>query len=176
MTTPIKLYRYDLPNVDGEGWAIIVLGSDGFFSAVSDYGNYGHYWSAHGTDDFRQFVLRRCTEVGWESNAAKLGHGTEYDGAATCAAIETEIRRRREAGELSDCEALNELELLEDHDDVSSSQDLALWLNATELEQIFETGLVVYSHPSDVRAFCQKTLPRLAEVLCAELAAERSAA
>lgn len=52
-----KTWRYDFPSVNGEGWGTIILGSDGYFSVVSDYGNFAYRWSHHAHDDFRRFWL-----------------------------------------------------------------------------------------------------------------------
>ena len=60
MTVPkmIKLYQYNLPSIDGlEGWANIIIGENGFFAAVSDYGNYAYRWTHFGTGDFRVWLL-----------------------------------------------------------------------------------------------------------------------
>jgi hypothetical protein len=36
----------------------IIVCDDGFFAAVSDYGNYAYRWTHHGCDDFRKFFLK----------------------------------------------------------------------------------------------------------------------
>lgn len=53
-----KVWQYSFPSRQGEGWAEIILREDGFFAAVSDYGNYSNLWSSHGCDDFRKFFFR----------------------------------------------------------------------------------------------------------------------
>ena len=43
------LKRYSLPSIKGEGYAEIVLDtSDGYFSTISDFGNYCYHWHNHG--------------------------------------------------------------------------------------------------------------------------------
>lgn len=51
------VWQYDFPSVNGEAWGTFILRSDGYFSAVTDFGNYAHRWYHHGRDDFREFVL-----------------------------------------------------------------------------------------------------------------------
>jgi hypothetical protein len=96
MTTPIKLWRYHLPNINGEGWAIIVIGSDGFFSAVSDYGNYGYFWSHHGCADIREFFLRAAVE--WDYFRRKLSPEEDYDSEKTYQNIRSCILDGRRGG------------------------------------------------------------------------------
>lgn len=54
MTT---LWRYQIPSENGEGWAIFVIGSDGFFATVNDYHNCAFRWTDPGVKDFREFFL-----------------------------------------------------------------------------------------------------------------------
>lgn len=72
----VKLRRYKIPSVKGEGWAVVVIGSDGYFSAVSDCGNYAHLWSHHGCADFRQFLIRAVED--WEYFARKLSNEHDF--------------------------------------------------------------------------------------------------
>lgn len=51
------VWQYDFSSVNGEGWGSFVLRSDGYFSAVTDFGNYAYRWLNHGHDDFREFWL-----------------------------------------------------------------------------------------------------------------------
>src|SRR4051812_42726931 len=60
----VTLRRYSLPSEKGEGWAIVVLGSDGFFSAVSDWGNYAYIWTNPGCE-FRKFLTQVDASYFW---------------------------------------------------------------------------------------------------------------
>lgn len=52
------LKSYHLPNVNGEGYAYILLDLEkNMFATVSDWGNYACRWSAPGPD-FRRFLAR----------------------------------------------------------------------------------------------------------------------
>ena len=66
----VELHRYALPSVKGEGWAIVVLGSDGYFSAVSDWGNYAYIWTHPGCE-FRRFLVGCDAHYFW----TKIMHG-----------------------------------------------------------------------------------------------------
>lgn len=57
-STKPTIWVYDLPSVAGEGWGTFILRSDGYFSCVTDYGNYAFRWLRHGEDDFRAFWLK----------------------------------------------------------------------------------------------------------------------
>lgn len=171
----VKLRRYYLPNSDPlEGWAIIVLGSDGFFSAVSDYGNYAFLWTHHGCDDFREFLLR--AERDWDYFLRKLSPEQTYDGEKTVRAIRREILEARRNGRISKRMARLEWDLLEECEaGLEYETGFAHWYGQTDLDdEAF--GLRRVSHDSNAIAFVRKTMPRLAEVLRAELEAERAAA
>src|ERR1700729_2369572 len=53
------LRKYTLHSVDNEGWAVVVIDTkDGYFSTVSDYGNYSFQWNAIGEgNEFRKFLI-----------------------------------------------------------------------------------------------------------------------
>ena len=53
----MKIWRYNLPDVNRSGWAIVVMCEDGYFSAVSDYGDYAYKWTKE-NGDFREFIMQ----------------------------------------------------------------------------------------------------------------------
>lgn len=54
----LTVWQYDLPSEEGSGWGTFLLRSDGYFSCVTDYGNYAFRWLHHGEADFRLFWLK----------------------------------------------------------------------------------------------------------------------
>ena len=88
-----QLWRYTIPSVNNEGWAIFVIGSDGYFSAVSDYGNYAHIWRCIGCKDFREFLLNAERDCSYF--AAKLAPEKVYDGEQTAENIRYAILQMR---------------------------------------------------------------------------------
>jgi hypothetical protein len=167
------LKRYDLPNIDGlEGWATIVLTSDGALMAVSDYGSYGFRWCAHGYDDFRKFLLR--PERDHDYFLSKLSRRDCWDDEGTLANVKRVILEGRRHGGWSAERAREEWDLLAQHNDFFSREDFTFWYERTSIDCAYELARVV--SPPDARAFVTRTLPRLARVLAAELAAERGAA
>jgi hypothetical protein len=148
----------------GAGWAIFVLGSDGFFAAVSDYGNYAFRWTAMGCD-WRSFFAR-CDRSP-DYYMSKLGQGaTEYDGERTLANVKRRILSLRRDRSIDAERAREEWDLLENHSDLFAREDYAFWWQETTLDDVHE--LAVYDYPPMLRAFCEKALPHLATMLKTE--------
>lgn len=169
MTAPVILRRYVVK--DGarlEGWAIFVIGSDGYFSSVSDFGNYAYWWSNPGCE-FRRFLTRAAEDPGYF--ITKLSPGMEYDGEATEKAIRDLISEKLAAAEIKGSFAEDELELLDDAD-LSSREGLALWHRDTGLSDEELIPTFQSRHPYMVVRFVNEAMGRLAAVLKAELDAE----
>lgn len=168
----VKLYRYVLPSVKGEGWAVVVMGSDGYFSTVSDYGNYAYWWSHHGMDDFRKFVVR-C-------------HGDYVRSKLDCSTV-LDLERTERALKHAICEArrsapgverkrpgrgLDKWEAREAWDragSVSNELELNDWFNeyARYLDDYYD--LVYYKPAPQITNFVEKLLPRLQTMIQEEL-------
>lgn len=167
------LHRYDLPNENGEGWAVIFVTSDGFLSAVTDYGSYGYFWSHHGCSDFRKFLLR--PERDPDYLLSKLSERNCWDGHATCQSVKRAIIELRRDGTWTSDEAREEWDLIvDDCDSFYTSEDFGRWLEQTKMSEAWEYGRRVF--PPAARAFVTKTLPRLAKLLEDELQREQLAA
>jgi hypothetical protein len=172
MSAPVTLRRYALPSINGEGWAVVVLGSDGYFSTVSDWGNYAYWWGSHGREDFREFVIGLAGSIDYAVGKLSPGRHT-YDGPKTLASVKESICQLRRDGSLSREEARHEWDLLDRYDLEDSEGDLARWMDHTQLIEAW--GYAVYSRDSNAVGYAKHVLPRLAEVLKAELEAERAA-
>lgn len=102
-----KVWQYDMPNhKPGEGWAKVMLREDGFFSAVSDYGNYSYMWFAHGEDDFRKFFLR----VDWDYIVRKLNPERITNSVESFKNVKNALLELRRAGGMSKEKAREALE------------------------------------------------------------------
>ncbi|MFH1226819.1 MAG: hypothetical protein V1701_02810 [Planctomycetota bacterium] len=69
----IKSYSYTLRTDRGHWLAQIVLTDDGFFGAVTDYGNFSYAWRAFG-DNFKVFL----SELNMSYFAIKMASGLSY--------------------------------------------------------------------------------------------------
>ncbi len=166
--TDITLRRYHLGTEDGlSGWGTFVIGSDGYFSAVTDYGNYAFAWRNTGRPDFRMFL----TEIGPDYLASKIRPGPmEFDGEATTKAIREYIIEVRRDGNITAELAREEW----NHAGwMVHENDFRDWMEATTFQDAHEFSCE--RQPADVSAFCKRLFPRFKEVLLAELASERSA-
>jgi hypothetical protein len=175
MTAP-KLRWYYLPSVGPwiDGWAMIVLGDNGYFSAVSDYGNYAYFWSCHGKKDFREFFLRGGGDGDWDYFLRKLcPRPWPYDGEATARCIKDRILAARRERHYDAVRARMEWERVDDCDVAASLIGFHEWYTTTTTEDAYECG--EYSPPAHAVHFCKVTMARFAEMIRAELDAERAA-
>jgi hypothetical protein len=164
-----KVWQYKLPSVKGEGWALILLREDGFFAAVSDYGNYAHFWSAHGCDDFRKFFLR----IEPDYICGKLGSRT-LDSEASFENLKAHIEEQKKEGRLSAREAQQRLE----HISGFSNSAWEEFLYDSDTQELFEMAYEysVRTYPSDVTAFAKTIVcKRLREAIQKELEEESAA-
>ncbi len=167
MSATAKMWRYSLPSIQGQGWAVVIIDSTGFFSTVSDWGNYAYWWSGHGREDFREFLLTADADY----VQRKLKPQEEYKPEATLKAIRTHILRLRRSEELEREEARDEWNLL-DRQHLYTEICFSEWMHDTGLPGPWEFAV---SGPSgDILAFCANVMPRLKEAIRAELALERA--
>lgn len=188
--TDLRTWRYVLPSEKEDrfsGWAIVFMDSTGAFATVSDYGSYAYKWHTQGwgPGDFRRFIVH-CDG---DYVRRKLAPREEYDGEATLkAAKRTIIDQRRtyarllhegglssfrpnEIGRpLDSDEARAEWDLLKEHSDLDSESDLVLWAQHTRVN--YYEGIAQTRPSPQAVAFCERTLPRLQEMLKRQLAAE----
>ena len=166
----MKIWRYNLPNVNRQGWAIVVMCEDGYFSAVSDYGDYAYKWQKE-NGDFREFIMQIAdrNESGYFLN--KIAK-KEYDGEETCKAVQRYILESRRDGNLTKEDARTEWENLRDCDWVENEPSFTRFYDRTKIDDVWE--LIRRSYPLDAVAFTQNTLPRLAEVIRQELENEKA--
>lgn len=171
----IKIWRYSLPSEKGEGWAVIHMDSKGFFATCSDYGNYAYHWSSWGEKDFRHFVIEMTKDPDYIGN--KLNHEKWYkhNDDETVKNIKQEIIRRRREERIDKDEARDHWDDLDYYE--RGETDFRGWIEKQTLfEDWCEASDCGVSKPSaDIWCFCTRTLPRLAEILKAELEAELAA-
>lgn len=166
-----KLRWYYLPAVGawGDGYAMIVLGDNGYFSAISDYGNYAYFWSHHGKKDFREFFSDRDED--WSYMLSKLcPKPWPYDGAESVKSIKERILSCRRERAWDAVRARTEWERITDCNVEESEFGFYEWCQSTTMEDASECG--EHSAPSQAVHFCKVTLKRFAKVLRAELFAE----
>jgi hypothetical protein len=165
-TSNVQTWRYHLPNVKGEGWAIAFLDAIGCFTVLSDYGNYGHRWpqAGWGPGDFRVFFLQTDDDYVMR----KLARRDTYYGDRTLRAVKERILECRRTEFRSREWARQEWDLLDRYDRLYSREDFAMWYTHTRIEDPSE--LAVYDVDSDVRGFIAHVLPRLREAIRSQLA------
>lgn len=167
----VILRRYFLPSLpSGEDWAVIVIGSDGFFSAVSDFGNYAFLWRDFGRDDFRKFLIGSTPNY----IIGKLSPGKEYDGEQTLQNIRRSILLNRRQALLERHAARRAWDDLEDYG-FEHEFEFYRW-EFDETNPALTTSVIVAKrHPLMVERFAHETFPRLVSLLGLELRTELAA-
>ena len=166
MSDDVKFWRYYLrePGDGYTGWAEVVLGSNGFFATVSDYGNYAFGWRHHGMADFRQFWLRKSPSY----VCSKLGKNDHYEAERT----EADIKELIDAYERD--KTWDEERVQEERDLLQSLSDNEItiddWMRDTEIGDAWE--IPVYDYPPGLQGFVKNILPLLAEAVRVDLEAE----
>lgn len=171
----LVVHRYHLPNDrPGEGWAILTIGSDGTFTAISDWGDYAHWWGNIGGDgDLRRFLLRAAEDPGYF--LGKLADGRdEYDGDGTFKAIRDHLREEKRAGKEfppAPPWLQEEQERLRDHKEniLDGEHGFQGWCEETQIEEPWEFHK--RKPPQQCEAFVKRVLAgtRFQNILRAEL-------
>lgn len=167
----MKTWRYHLPSQGMEGYAVVFIDSAGVFSAVSDYGSYGHVWSHHGCRDIREFIMDLYKDPDYAAKKLNDCRPAVYDGEATEKHIRRMILEYRREMSWTKNQAREEWELLDGCNNVFYRSDFDDWYQHTRFDCANE--FAVHRMNSQVMAFCTKVLPRLSQVLRDELMAER---
>lgn len=172
------IYEYKLRTETGRWLADIILRSDGFFAAVSDWGNYAYRWT-HAGMEFRAFVagLDRPHD---DYLCSKLAKRDFYDGEATLKRIKERIAGLRRGGSWTAERAAKEWAVLKDACSTFFSADSMTGVREIDLLQFHrfyentsldDAGeLACYDYPNDVRGFCREVMPALAKAIREELA------
>lgn len=172
---PVKLWRYYLRGTkqDPWEWAEVVLGSEGFFATVSDYGNYSFSWTHFGRTrgvDFRDFFSGLGPD--YVHSKISAGSGRVYDPKASAKKAREMIckaRRNHYIHARAARDAWNEIDDDYGHlDDAFAWNDWALHsVGADLLSDFYEIYEFCYSEMPEPQSwmFCTKILPRLQQVL-----------
>ena len=162
-----KTRTYKMPSEPGRGgWAKFIIDDDGYFSVVSDYGNYAFHWTAFG-DDFREFLL----DISPDYLMGKLSNGKMcFDLEGTKARIFEHIKEYRRDSYIKKDEARemwDEIEVLDSEHDLHSYFE-------NNSSDIFEEWWDMFrqDYPADLKGFATWVYPRFVAMLKAELAAE----
>lgn len=165
-TLPVQLRRYSLPSIKGGGWGIFVIGSDGYFSCVSDYGDYAFFWT-HAGMEFRRFLVRTNADY----VAGKLAHGlTVWSADKTVENIKDLIVQHRRGGDWTKEQAREEWDLLESND-FTGEAGFIQWTRESSISDAWELASG-NNTPTQIVAFSETVFARFQQVLRDELAAE----
>jgi hypothetical protein len=154
--------RYDVLTADGEWMATVFVCADGIFATHSDYGCYSHYWGSTECD-IREFLLRSVDDPRYFLTC--FSPRMEFDCDATVKAIREHIATL--PPERQRVEQANA-------DELESGKDFRLWMAETRIDYPWE--LARECHNKRAVRFVERVMPRLCELLRAELAAESKAA
>ncbi|NOK32374.1 hypothetical protein HMI49_04055 [Corallococcus exercitus] len=178
----LHVYQYRLRTEKGAWLADVILRSDGYFSTVSDWGNYAFRWTAPGRE-FRAFVAHLAGQDDYV--CSKLSQRTWFDGAATLKSIREHILTSRRDGSWTKEHAAKEWQALAEAlgrwsgREARSCDSMDLyeyfrWHDGTSIDDASE--LASYNYEPDVRGFCENVMPALATAIRAQLQGEAATA
>ncbi|TQF14223.1 hypothetical protein FJV41_19840 [Myxococcus llanfairpwllgwyngyllgogerychwyrndrobwllllantysiliogogogochensis] len=176
----LTVWQYRLLTPEGSWLADVILRSDGYFSTVSDYGNYAFRWTAPGMP-FRDFVVRIGGRDDRSYVCSKLGTSDWWDGAATLKGIREHIIEYRRRWGWTKERAAEEWEKLglalgyydgrdARHEVEMEEYQFHDWLRETRIDDASEFASLDYE--PQLRAFCREVMPALAAAIRAQLQAE----
>ena len=156
---------YKIPSEPSHGgWAKFIIDDDGYFSVVSDYGNYAFHWTAFG-DNFREFLL----DISPDYLMGKLSNGKmSFDLEASQARLYEVIKELQ-------------ADIGPDDDDNVDAEDLASAIKACygeeDLKEILKDQDILeewweylrQDYPADLKGFATRVYPRFVAMLKVEL-------
>lgn len=163
MPAPVTFHHYCLPSVKHEGWAEVVIGDNGFFAVVSDYGNYAFRWNDWGDKSFLDFFCGLEAEY----VQRKLDPSKSFDVDKTVAACRRAIGQAYKhagnpRGQLSKRRVQSALMELDGVEDELTFND---WLG-TWSDYLDDCGELYCTSPSpQILALVNETLPRIKDAI-----------
>ena len=159
---PVTLWRYVVKSAKHDRGGVFVLGSDGYFSACSDFGNYAHWWRDHGEQDFRTFLLDCERDADYFIRKLHGGIPMVYDQEATLKGVQRHILENRRERNMLAATARKEWNW-----SYALRDSFECWYNETDLGDAAEFHTDRYD--SDVVNFVTKIMPRLCVLLKEDL-------
>ena len=165
-----KIWDYFIPSDKHGNWGKFIIDSTGYFSCVTDYGNYAFQWTAHGDDDFREFLVSLNTDY----LLGKLSSGkTVFDERGTRQIIKERIVSMRKDGKYG-LDATEARYLYDKVDDCSTEHDFEEFFREAkdpDGDDFFRDWWEMFSqcYDYDLQGFAERLWPRFVEALKAEL-------
>jgi hypothetical protein len=168
----MKIWDYYIPNNGKhEGWGKFIRDSTGYFSCVTDYGNYAFWWTAHGDGDFRDFLA----SVDGGYLMGKLSNGQrKFDLEETIKNMKRsaiDSRRATVRGYAYENYEVTKEEIRDIWDDIDGAS------SEHECTKLIEDhyrcfpdpcGILSYGYPYELRHFATRLWPRFIEALKAD--------
>lgn len=160
----LKVHHYKIKK-DGDwgSWAEIMIREDGFFAAISGYGNYSYHWGNAGTKDIREFFLR-C-ERDWDYFAKKLNPNMVIDDEKSFENIKELIK----ADTLYDKFNCSKEKALRYVNEFVSFKDFLYDYDIKDYFEYVPYEYCVMTFDSNVVDFVKKILPELSQMIKLEL-------
>jgi len=153
---PVRLWRFLVPPKKSLGsWGLFVVGSDGFFSCVTDYGNWAFRWTAMGCD-VRKFL--QDVEPDYLVGKLTSGQRAELDPEAT---VEALMEQAKQCGFRKSQRA----KLKGEVEGIRSETEFVAWFYTTDIELPGAEECMRTRRDPQCMAMATKLMPRLAEML-----------
>lgn len=97
VTKNTDIERYDIRV--GYDWTTIAISSNGLFMAEGSYGNYAYWWSNHGRESFKHFLVELDRDHGYAKG--KFGRQDTFYQDKTVKEIKSQLLEARRKGDLT---------------------------------------------------------------------------
>ena len=171
----LKIWNYYIPSSLNQGWGKFVIDESGYFSCVSDYGNYAFQWpNAGGNTDFREFLCSLSADY----LSGKLGNGErQFKASSTEAKIRQRILEIRRSNKPHDefgfgLDKEQAREAYDDLENCSSEYEFTKFIEEHWTAFSDNSEILTYGESWDMKNFCEKLYPLFVQELKKEMAAE----
>ena len=154
----VELKRYRVPVGIYDQGGVFIIASDGYFSCVTDWGNYAYWWTGIGDEDFRQFLITADAHYVME----KLNHSEMYGFH-----LEDTIKNSKKLIKENVSDKETAKELINELKIISSEQDFYLWwADKSYLGDLGEVEYVISKKPTGkAQGFMENLWPRFQKLL-----------
>ncbi len=168
MKAPI--YTYYLSSDKHGSWGKFIIDGSGYFSCVTDFGNYAFQWTAIGPGDFRSFLV--SLNADYVMGKLNWGRGLVFDDDKTRNLARTKLLEKRRERMVNSDEAREIWDSMEGCTTEREFEDVFRKAKDIHDYDLFDDWWEMFgqNYPAELLGFGEKVWPRFVALLKEELA------
>lgn len=164
--------RYDIRTGNGWDWAVVCISKTGLFMVESSYGNYAHWWSNHGRETFKHFILELERDPHYVMS--KFGRRDSFELEPTIKEMKRQLLEYRRQGNWTKEDTRYAYDTIKNELSEINSADLFIQQVykddlLKEFYQDFDSLPIVYDYDIQLRGFMKHIFPIFVEEIKKEL-------